>query len=106
MITLLNDLNHDSVPVSDQRHRLVEWNRTDVEIDSHKRVHDLFDDQALRTPEKTAVICRDQALKYASLWKRVGTLAGRLGKLGVGPETIVAISMERSLEMVVAILAV
>ncbi|MFZ1890363.1 MAG: non-ribosomal peptide synthetase [Candidatus Binataceae bacterium] len=106
MITLLNDLNHDSVPVSDQRYRLVEWNRTDVEIDSHKRVHDLFDDQALRTPEKTAVICRDQALTYASLWKRVGTLAGRLAKLGVGPETIVAISMERSLEMVVAMLGV
>ncbi|MFZ0660848.1 MAG: amino acid adenylation domain-containing protein, partial [Candidatus Binataceae bacterium] len=77
-----------------------------MEFDSHKRIQDLFDEQVLRTPEKTAVVCRDQALTYKNLWKRVGTLAGRLCKLGVGSETIVAISMERSLEMIVAMLGV
>ncbi len=67
--------------------RLAEWNRTDVEFDTRKRVHDLFDEQALRTPEKTAVICRDQSLTYASLRERAERLARRLRKLGVGHET-------------------
>jgi amino acid adenylation domain-containing protein len=94
-----------SMTASDQG-RLAEWNRTDAEFDSEKRVHDLFDQQALRTPEKTAVICRDQFLTYAGLRNRAQQLARRLRNLGVGPETIVAISMERSLDMMVAMLAV
>ena len=84
--------------------RLAEWNRTEVEFDAGKRVHDLFDEQALRTPEKTAVICRDQSLTYARLRERAQRLARHLHKLGVGPETVVAISMERSLDMMVALL--
>jgi amino acid adenylation domain-containing protein len=86
--------------------QLVEWNRTGVEFDSEKCVHHLLNEQATRTPEKCAVICRDQTLSYAQLRKRAHQLAGRLRKLGVGPETIVAISMERSLDMVVALLGV
>jgi len=91
---------------ADQRHRFAEWNRTDVEFDADKRLHDLIDEQMLRTPEKVAVICRDQALTYAGLSERARHLAARLSKLGVGPETIVAISMERSLDMMVAMLGV
>ncbi|MGA9724521.1 MAG: non-ribosomal peptide synthetase, partial [Candidatus Binatus sp.] len=105
MTTSFNGTSAAPVIASD-RNRLAEWNRTDVEFDSGKRVHDLFDEQARRTPEKTAVICRDQTMTFADLRKRAGHLAGRLRKLGVGPETIVAISMERSLEMMVALLAV
>ena len=86
--------------------QLAEWNRTDVAFDSAKRVHDLFDEQALATPEKTAVICRDQSLTYAGLRERAERLSRHLRKLGVGAETVVAISMERSLDMIVAMLAV
>ena len=86
--------------------RLAEWNRTDVAFDSAKRIHDLFDEQALRTPEKTAVICRDQSLTYGGLRERAARLARHLRKLGVGAETVVAISMDRSLDMIVAMLAV
>jgi amino acid adenylation domain-containing protein len=93
-------------PIASDQDRLVEWNRTAVVYDSEKCVHDLFDEQALRTPEKTALICRDQTLTYAGLRKRAGQLAGHLRRLGVGRETIVAISMERSLDMMVALLGV
>jgi non-ribosomal peptide synthetase component F len=103
MTTAFNRPTAPELTAADQI-QLAEWNRTDVEFDSEKRVHDLFDEQALRTPEKTAVICRDQSLTYASLRKRAQQLARRLNKLGVGPETVVAISMERSLDMMVALL--
>jgi len=106
MTTLFDRSTSDSLAASAQRRPLAEWNRTEAQFDSEKRVHDLFDEQALRTPEKTAVICRDQALTYSSLWKRAGQLAFRLSQLGVGPETIVAIATERSLDMIVAMLAV
>ena len=105
MTTPFNGSTAASLMASDYD-RLVEWNRTDVEFDSEKLIHDFFDEQARRTPEKTAVICRDQTLTYAGLRERADRLACRLRRLGVGPETIVAISMERSLEMVVALLGV
>ncbi|MBF6571304.1 MAG: non-ribosomal peptide synthetase [Candidatus Binataceae bacterium] len=85
---------------------LPEWNRTEVAVDSRKCVYDLFDEQVLRTPDRIAVICRDQALTYAGLHERAQRLAHRLGSLGAGPETIVVISMERSVEMMVALLGV
>jgi len=88
------------------RSLLAEWNRTDAAFDSAKRVHDLFDEQALATPEKTAVICRDQSLTYAGLREKAERLSRHLRKLGVGAETVVAISMDRSLDMIVAMLAV
>src|SRR5580704_10584981 len=84
----------------------VEWNRTEVEFDCGKLIHDLFDEQVLRTPEKTAIVCRDRVLTYAGLREKVDRLARRLRKLGVGPETVVAIFMERSIDMVVAMLGV
>jgi amino acid adenylation domain-containing protein len=86
--------------------RLIEWNRTDVEFDSDKCIHDLIEAQALRTPEKTAVICRDRSLTYRELWEKASKLARRLQRLGVGPETVVAILMDRSLDMIVALLGV
>ena len=88
------------------RDRLIEWNRTDVAFESDKCIHDLLEAQALRIPEKTAVICRDNALTYRALWEKVRRLATHLRGLGVKPETVVAIMMDRSLDMMVAMLAV
>jgi amino acid adenylation domain-containing protein len=105
MTTPFNGRTADPLMASDQI-RLAEWNRTGVEFDTEKRVHDFFDEQARRLPEKTAIISRDQVLTYAGLRERADRLAYRLRKLGVGPETIVAVSMERSIEMIVALLGV
>src|SRR5271165_6789322 len=88
------------------RDRLIEWNRTDVAFESDKCIHDLLEAQVLRTPEKTAVICRDKALTYRALWEKVRRLATHLRALGVKPETIVAIMMDRSMDMMIALLAV
>ncbi|HUN99607.1 MAG TPA: non-ribosomal peptide synthetase [Bradyrhizobium sp.] len=91
---------------SSDKDLLTAWNDTDVEFESDKCLHHLLEAQALRTPEKTAVICRDRSLTYRALWKEVRRLANRLCGLGVGPESVVAITMDRSLEMIVAMLSV
>ena len=91
---------------SQDKARLAEWNLTDVEFESDKCVHDLIEAQALLTPGKTAVICRDRSLTYRDLWEKARRLAIHLRELGVGPETIVAIMMDRSLDMMVALLGV
>ena len=64
---------------SKDRELLLEWNRTDAPFESDKCIHDLLEAQALRTPEKTAVICRDNALTYRALWAKVRRLATHLG---------------------------
>lgn len=87
--------------------RLVsELNRTEVEVDSTKCVQDVLEEQAKRTPAKTAVVFRDQTLTYGALQERADRLAHRLRALGVGPNTIVAIYMTRSIDVVVALWAV
>jgi amino acid adenylation domain-containing protein len=69
-------------------------------------VHWLIAEQASRTPERAAVALPDAHLSYADLEARSDRLAGYLRALGVGPETVVGILMERCLAMPVAILAV
>ena len=91
---------------SHDKARLAEWNLTDVEFESDKCVQDLLETQALLTPEKIAVICHDRSVTYRDLWVKARRLAIHLRELGVGPETIVAIMMDRSLDMMVALLGV
>ncbi|MGN6381061.1 MAG: amino acid adenylation domain-containing protein [Dyella sp.] len=69
-------------------------------------IHQLFEQQAERTPDAAAAVYRDRTLTYAQLNARANRLAHRLRALGVGPERTVAICAERSLEMLVAPLAV
>ncbi len=91
---------------SQDEDRLTEWNHTDVKFDSGKCIHDLIEAQALLTPERIAVICRDRSLTYRGLWEKAQRLTMYLRGLGVGPETILAIMMDRSLDMMVALLGV
>ncbi len=71
-----------------------------------KLAHELFEEQAARAPNRLAVACLGEELKYAELNARANQLAGSLRAQGVGPNSVVAISLERSLEMVIAILAI
>ncbi|MEW1780457.1 non-ribosomal peptide synthase/polyketide synthase, partial [Streptomyces sp. NPDC086777] len=66
----------------------------------------LFGQQAARTPNAVAVVCREQSVTYAELNARANRLARALTRHGVGPETAVAVAMDRSVELVVAVLAV
>ncbi len=69
-------------------------------------IHGMFAEQARRTPERPAVVFRDERLTYADLARRSEALAGRLRSLGVGPEAVVALCVERSVEAIVGILGV
>ncbi|HET7460394.1 MAG TPA: amino acid adenylation domain-containing protein [Longimicrobium sp.] len=82
------------------------WNRTDAEYPAGACVHELFEAQAERTPGAVAVRFEDESLTYAQLNARANRLAHHLAGLGAGPEARVGICVERSAEMVVAMLAV
>ncbi|MFG2132154.1 amino acid adenylation domain-containing protein [Streptomyces sp. NPDC048751] len=89
-----------------ERHTLLaEWNDTAAEVPSAS-VPELFRAQALRTPDAPAVVFAGVTLDYRELDERSDRLAGRLAGLGVGPETPVAVLMERSADLPVALLAV
>jgi amino acid adenylation domain-containing protein len=90
-----------------ERTQLVErWNETSAEYPAKKCIHELFEAQAGRTPEAVAVVCEDELLSYAELNARTNRLAHYLRGLGVKPDDRVAICVERSLEMVVGLLAI
>ena len=93
------------VTEAERRQMLVEWNQTEVAY-PQGCVHELFEKQARRTPELAAVICDGQQLSYAELNRRANQLGHYLRTLGVGPEVVVALCLERSLEMVVALLGI
>ncbi|HEX8272116.1 MAG TPA: amino acid adenylation domain-containing protein, partial [Longimicrobiaceae bacterium] len=83
------------------------WNATARELPSDRPVHDLVREAALRTPDVPAVMQDGAAtLTHAELDRRADVLAARLAALGVGPEVRVALCLERSPEMLVAVLAV
>ncbi len=90
-----------------ERQRLVvQWNDTRIEYPQDKFIHQLFEEQAKRRPNGVGVLFEGQRLTYQELDLRANRLAHYLGKRGVGPEVLVGICMERSLEMIVALLGV
>jgi amino acid adenylation domain-containing protein len=85
---------------------LVRWNSTRREGGEWKGIAELFEEQVKRTPDALAIVFREQQLSYRELNQRANQLAHYLRELGVGPEQIVGILMDRSVEMVTAVLAV
>jgi amino acid adenylation domain-containing protein len=83
---------------------LVQWNQTTADYPRSQCVHDLFVAQVAATPKAVAVVFGEESLTYEELNWRANQLAHHLKFLGAGPDTLVAISMERSLEMVVAMM--
>jgi amino acid adenylation domain-containing protein len=90
-----------------ERHQLVvEWNGTEMEYACDRCVHQLFEAQAVRTPDAIAVVFGKESLTYGELDRRANQLAHHLIKLGAKPDGLVGICLERSLEMVVGLLAI
>ncbi|MEV7130823.1 amino acid adenylation domain-containing protein [Streptomyces sp. NPDC093260] len=84
---------------------LVRWNDTEHAV-PHTSVPELFREQARRTPDAPAVVFGGRRLDYRTLDERSDRLAGRLAAQGVGAETPVAVLMERSADLPVALLAI
>jgi amino acid adenylation domain-containing protein len=90
-----------------ERHQLLdEWNDTAAPFAENTRIHEFFEEQAVRTPEAVAVVFRDQQWTYRELNSQAEILARRLKSAGVGPGAFVAICLNRSLELMAALLAV
>ena len=85
---------------------LVEWNDTQADYPKDKCIHHLFEAQVEQTPEAVAVVYEDKQLTYRELNGRANQLAHYLQKQGVGPEVLVGIFVERSLEMMVGLLGI
>lgn len=89
------------------RHQLlVEFHKTQTNYSQNQCIHHLFEQQVERTPDNIAVVFEDQQLTYAELNTRANKLAHYLQKLGVGPDVLVGICLERSLEIVIAMLGI
>jgi amino acid adenylation domain-containing protein len=92
---------------SGERHQVTaEWNDTGADAAAPLALHHLFAAQVARTPGAPAVSFAGESLTYAGLDQRANRLAHHLRALGVGPESLVGICAERSLEMVVGLLAI
>ncbi|RIK32674.1 MAG: non-ribosomal peptide synthetase [Anaerolineae bacterium] len=89
----------------EQKQILVEWNRTEVAVES-LCIHQLFERQAVRVPDATAVRFEAESLTYKEVDERSNQLARHLITLGVQPDTLVGIYMERSADMIVGLLGV
>jgi len=92
--------------VEEQRRLLVELNETAAPFSEEKCVHELFEEQEARAPEAIAVRLGSEELSYRELNLRANKLARYLRGLGVGPEVLVGIFTNRSIEMLVGLLAV
>ena len=90
-----------------ERHQLlVRWNETEVDLPVDQCVHWLFEEQVKRTPDAAAVVFQTQSLTFAELNRRANQLSHHLQNLGVGPEVLVGLCVERSLEMVIGLLGI
>jgi amino acid adenylation domain-containing protein len=91
---------------AERRQLLVEWNDTQTDYPKDRCVHELFEEQVERIPEAVALVFEDQQLTYRELNRQANRLAHHLRSLGVGPEVLVGICVERSVEMVVGLLGI
>jgi nonribosomal peptide synthetase DhbF len=96
----------DLLTQSERNQILVEWNKPRKDYGQARCIHQLFEEQAKRTPEAAAVICEGEQLSYQELNRRANQLARYLSERGAGPEIRVGICIERSIEMVIGLLGI
>ncbi|MGH9237568.1 MAG: non-ribosomal peptide synthetase [Vicinamibacterales bacterium] len=89
-----------------ERAQIEAWSRGAAAVDAEPPIGDQFLAQVRSSPDAIALTCGSEQLTYATLARRAATLARRLEDAGVGPESLVAVSLERSIDLVVAVVAV
>lgn len=85
---------------------LQKWNNTKTNYPQDRCIHQLFEEQAEKTPDKIAVSFENQQLTYQELNKRANQVARYLQTVNVKPETMVGICLERSLDLIVGLLGI
>ncbi|WP_339226903.1 bacitracin non-ribosomal peptide synthetase BacA [Bacillus sp. FSL K6-0972] len=96
----------DMISRQEKRTLLESFNHTKTAYPKGKAIHQLFEEQAKRIPDHTAVVFEDQKLTYRQLNEKANQVARLLREKGVKPDTLVGIMMERSSDMITAILGV
>ncbi len=96
----------DILPPEERRETLVAWNQTASEYPRDRCVHELFEEQAQRTPDRVAIVFERRWMTYRELNEQADRIARQLSLLGVGPDERVGLHVERSLEMVVGLLGI
>jgi amino acid adenylation domain-containing protein/non-ribosomal peptide synthase protein (TIGR01720 family) len=94
------------LPEAEWQQVVVEWNATETAYPKERCIHQLFEAQVERAPEAVAVVFEDHGLSYRALNARANQLAHHLQGLGVGPEVLVGVCLERSVEMVIGLLGI
>ncbi len=114
-LNLLHDMTHDLhrpvaqwslLDADEHRHMLIDWNATAQQYPLERSVQSLIEEQVSRTPDAPALVFGEQRLSYRELNARANRLAHRLIDQGVGPDVLVGIAVERSVEMVLGLLAI
>nr|WP_052478378.1 non-ribosomal peptide synthetase [Kibdelosporangium sp. MJ126-NF4]CEL17995.1 Siderophore biosynthesis non-ribosomal peptide synthetase modules [Kibdelosporangium sp. MJ126-NF4]CTQ90777.1 Siderophore biosynthesis non-ribosomal peptide synthetase modules [Kibdelosporangium sp. MJ126-NF4] len=90
----------------EERRILTQWSRTRTESEVDRPLSRMFEEQVRRTPDAEAVVFAGERVSFAELNQRANRLARKLVSLGVGPERTVGVHLERSVEMVVGLLAI
>src|SRR5262249_24594137 len=90
----------------ERRQLLIDWNDTERPYPQDQLIQELFEQRVESAPEAVALVCEDRQLTYAELNRRANQLAHYLQRLGVGPESLVGICLERSPELVIALMGV
>ncbi|EJS62882.1 non-ribosomal peptide synthetase [Bacillus cereus] len=90
----------------DEKKVLYDWNSTYLNLDTEKCMHELLEEQAKKTPERIAIVYKDKTISFGNLNKKANQLANYLKKSGVSLESLVAINLDRSIEMFVGLFAI
>ena len=97
-----------NTPLAEREYKslVIDFNNSSVTYPADKTIVDLFEAQAERTPNQTALVFEAQRLTYSELDRRASLLAHQLRGLGVGPDVLVGLFVERSAEMIVGLLGI
>ncbi|NOT85578.1 MAG: AMP-binding protein, partial [Methylococcaceae bacterium] len=98
--------HYELLPPAEKQRVLTTFNATQLHIPKHRCLHELFAEQAAQTPDNLAVIFADRHLSYRQLHEKSTQLAIYLQQQGVTPDSLVALCINRSLDMLVALLGI
>ncbi len=96
----------DILPPAERKLLLTEWQDTKASFAVDRTIHQLFEEQATKTPHATALVFKGETLTYRQLDERANAVAEILRTRGVGPDDLVAVCIERSLDLVVGLMGV